>query len=333
MNKDIPKISRNYDMLCLDRNENFDKLLINYINNISSNYVLNCNLYPDNNLELLTKLSDLHGIHLNEIITTNGSEEALSLIFNNILKENDLVVKWKPTFSLIDLYIKNNRAETLNLNFIKNENKFIFEKYTSDIAPKLFYISSPNSPTGNIFEIDELINLLEKFKDSYFVLDGAYVDYSIDHYVNLYNKYDNIILTRSFSKSYGIAGLRAGYYITKYKQLQNLRPNYAPNSLASFIICNLLDNNYIIKQSISRNNNTKNKIYNFFKQLNINYIETIGNFILFESNKINLLQFSKNVLYKIFNIDSKTYIKLSICDESDIDNLKKCIKESLSQIG
>jgi histidinol-phosphate aminotransferase len=330
MNKKLPNEARSASKFHLDRNENLDKILKNEINNfIKNNNKFNYNLYPDNNLELLKNLSKLYNINIEEIITTNGSEQALCILFDNILKENDTVIKWSPTFSMIDLYIKNNKAKCIDLGFNKNTNLLLFDDYNGNFEPKLFYISSPNSPTGSLFDENKLINLLEKFKNSYFILDGAYVDYDVDYYVELYSKYDNIILTRSFSKSWGIAGLRAGLYITKYKHLQNLRPNYAPNTLACDVINYLYNNNSIIKDSIQRANIIKDKFYNLFDENNINYIKTSGNYIIFECNKINISVFKLYILYKLITISNINYIKISICDDSDFEIIKNIILKSI----
>jgi len=330
MNKNLPNPPRCNSKFHLDKNENLDKVLKSKIETfVHYNCNINYNSYPDNNLQLLKNLSIYHGVNIKEIITTNGSEQALHILFDSILKENDTVIKWSPTFSLIDLYIKNNNAKCINLNFKRTENEFIFEKYTSNLEPKIFYIASPNSPTGSVFVENDLIFLLEKFKKSFFILDGAYVDYDNDYYINLYLKYDNIIITRSFSKSWGIAGLRAGYYITKNKNLQNLRPNYAPNFLACDIINYLLINNTIIKDSIKKLEETKQKFYSFFDIYKINYIKTYGNYILFDSNKINFAKLELNILYKSIYILDTLYIKLSICDDSDFNIIKIFIIDSI----
>jgi histidinol-phosphate aminotransferase len=330
MNKNLPNPPRSNSKFFLDKNENLDKVLKNKIDTfIKYNLNFNHNLYPDNNLQLLKNLSIYHRVDIEEIITTNGSEQALHILFDNILKEGDTVVKWSPTFSLIDLYIKNNNANCINLNFEKKYNEFIFQKYTNDLEPKIFYIASPNSPTGSVFVENDLIFLLEKFKNSFFILDGAYVDYDNDYYIDLYLKYNNIIITRSFSKAWGVAGLRAGYYITKNNSLQNLRPNYAPNFLASEIINYLLINNTIIKDSIKKLEETKQKFYLFFNTYKINYIKTYGNYILFDSNKINLNKLGLNILYKSIYILDNLYIKLSICDDSDFGIIKIFITDSI----
>ena len=331
MNKKLPNHPRCNSKFNLDRNENLDKVLKNKIDTfVQYNCNINYNLYPDNNLELLKNISNYHNIPLEQIITTNGSEQALSILFDNILNENDTVVKWAPSFSLIDLYIKNRKANCINLSFTKIQNRFIFDVYTGNLEPKIFYISSPNSPTGSVFAESELIVLLEKFKNSYFILDGAYVDYDIDYYINLYLKYDNIILTRSFSKAWGLAALRAGYYITKDKKLQNLRPNYAPNTLACDIINYLLINNTIIKDSVKQLENTKQKFYSFFDASQINYIKTSGNYVIFDSFKINLSILDSNILYKSIYITDTLYIKISICDFSDFDSIKDLISSSIT---
>jgi histidinol-phosphate aminotransferase len=329
MNKNIIKPSRDKSKYFLDRNENLDFKLKQHIESLVYFSEKNYNLYPDKLEEAYTVFESLFGIDKSEIVFTNGSEEGLRLIFNTILSKNDVVVKWEPTFGLINLFINHVQAKSIDLGFKLVNHTYKFKEYNSDFSPKIFYISSPNSPTGSVFDKNELIRLLDKHKTSLFVLDGAYVDYDEDFYLDLYKSRNNIIIVRTFSKAWGISGLRFGYFLTKNNKLQNSRPNYAPNNIALHVALELLHDQSWIKSSIQRCEESKLELIEFFKLYDINFIKTIGNFIIFNSDKINIEFLYSFMYFKTIKINKKTYIKISIPDIYDINSVINLIKSSL----
>jgi histidinol-phosphate aminotransferase len=329
MNKHIFKEQRDKSKYFLDRNENLDLKLKKYVESLVFFSDKNYNLYPDKLQEAYNTFESLFQVKKEEIVFTNGSEEGLRLIFNTFLSKNDVVVKWEPTFGLINLYIKHMQAKSIDLGFKLVNHTYKFNEYKSNFSPKMFYISSPNSPTGSVFDKNELINLLDKHKTSLFVLDGAYVDYDEDFYLDLYKSRKNIIIVRTFSKAWGISGLRFGYFLTKNNKLQNARPNYAPNNIALDVALKLLIDKSWINSSINRCEESKLKLIQFFKIYDINFIKTIGNFIIFESNKINTEFLYSFMYFKQIKINKKYYIKISIPDIHDVSLVINCIKNSL----
>ena len=328
MIKNKLKPEREKSKLFLDRNENLDLILKKHIECIVHNSDKNFNLYPDKLKEAYDLFESDLGVNRSEIIFTNGSEEGLRIIFDNLISKNDTIIKWEPTFGLIDLFANNKQAKTINLNFMLVNNTYKFNKYKDNFSPTLFYISSPNSPTGSVFNKNELIRLLDKHKKSMFILDGAYVDYDKDFYLNLYKSRNNIIIVRTFSKGWGIAGLRFGYFLTKNTKLQNCRPNYAPNNIAIDVVIDLFKSNLYVSESIKRCDNNKLDLISFFKLYNIKFVKTIGNFILFESHLFDLQHLSLCIYFKLVTINNINYIKISIPDKSDLSYLKNILKSS-----
>lgn len=332
MNKNIIKLERDKSKYFLDRNENLDFKLKKHIESLVYFSEKNYNLYPDKLEETYNTFQSLLGVDKAEIVFTNGSEEGLRLIFNTFLSKNDVIVKWEPTFGLINLYINHVQAKSIDLGFKLVNYTYKFNQYKSDFSPKLFYISSPNSPTGSVFNKNELIRLLDKHRSSLFVLDGAYVDYDEDFYLDLYKSRNNIIIVRTFSKAWGISGLRFGYFLTKNNKLQNSRPNYAPNNIALEVGLKLLSDQSWIKASIKRCEQAKLELIEFFKLYDISFIKTIGNFIIFESNKINIAFLYMFMYFKSIQINKKTYIKISIPDINDVNSVINLIKNCLMMV-
>ena len=325
--KEFYKPSRNFKKLLLDRNENLDRGLNSYINVLLKQEQYNCNLYPDNLWQLNKNISKYHNVEPSEVVLTNGSEEALNIIFASTCLDYKAIVKWEPTFGLIELFAKQYNIPTINYDYVLTKDKefnFNYEQIKSLRKKKyIFYISSPNSPTGSVFCKNVLKMLLNKFTNSLFIIDGAYIDYDNDWYVNLYKRYPNIVIVRTFSKSWGIAGLRTGYYISKNPKLQHGRPNYAPSVVAATIVNKLFQTPFIIPSSINENLFVKKLLEDFLVKNKISFIKGKGNFILIESAELNLHCFSALVLYKALTIEGVQYIKLSIPSRKDLYKLCK----------
>lgn len=325
--KEFYKPSRNFNKLLLDRNENLDRGLNSYINLLLKQEQHNCNLYPDNLLQLNKNISEYHNVNQREVMLTNGSEEALNIIFALTSSDYKAIVKWEPTFGLIELFAKQYNIPSINFDYIlTKDNRFDFNYGQLKSLRKkkyIFYISSPNSPTGSVFSRDVLKMLLNKFTNSLFILDGAYVDYDNDWYVKMYKRHTNIVLVRTFSKSWGMAGLRSGYYISKNTKLQNARPNYAPSVVAAAIANKLFNTAFVVESSINENLIVKQLLEEFFVKQKISFIKGKGNFILIKATNLDLNYLSSFVLYKTLIINGVQYIKLSIPSRKDLYKLCK----------
>lgn len=324
------KPPRDTNKLPLDRNENLSKQIKRRLSAILNQSDLNFNLYPDNLLQLNCHISNYHGVNPEEIVLTNGSEEALTLLFNHSLPIYKNVIKWEPTFGLVDVLLRRHNSQIINYGFNLVNNMFVpqykFDNLSS-FQKYIFYISSPNSPTGSVFDKSMLTLLVKEFTNSLFILDGAYVNYDADYYISLYKRYNNVVLVRTFSKSWGMAGLRAGYYITKNTELQDIRPNYAPNVVASTLLNYTFANLHSTFSYVEETVSIKKTIQQFLMQLGINYIIGAGNFILIDQTELDVEWLASKCLFKFLQINKKKYIKISIPDKLDINLLLKSLKK------
>ena len=196
------------------------------------------NRYPDpqqNSVKLA--LSELKKVNTNEILLGNGSDEVLDLLFRAFCEPNiDNVITLPPTYGmysvLADLNAIKNTEIVLNSEFQPNV-KSIFERV--DVNTKIIFLCSPNNPTGNSFSEIAIMELLEKF-NGLIVLDEAYIDFSkSESWLSKIKKYPNLVITQTFSKAYGMAGIRVGilYASTEIIAILNkIKPPYNINVLS-----------------------------------------------------------------------------------------------------
>jgi histidinol-phosphate aminotransferase len=165
-------------------------------------------LYPDPSaLQLRKAFADKNSLSPDNVFAANGSDEVFSLIFRGFIEPDGVAAYPYPSYSLY--------GTMAELNGIKYETVPLGKDFSFNLAPFLkkkysvVLISNPNNPTGTYCSLDEI----KKFLKSYtglLVVDEAYVDFYGGSAVELVKDYDNLIVTRSFSKSYSLAGLRVG---------------------------------------------------------------------------------------------------------------------------
>ena len=195
------------------------------------------NRYPDNkHKNLKTVISKNKNINVNQVVFGNGTDEILDLIVRVFCNPNkDKIITLPPTYGMYDVIAKTNGVENIEIplksDFSIDTDK-ILDLKTSNI--KILFLCSPNNPTGNSFEINVLDNLIKKF-NGIVVVDEAYIDFSSQKSLtNLIDKYENLIITQTMSKAYGMAGIRLGVGFSNQKiinYLNKIKPPYNINVL------------------------------------------------------------------------------------------------------
>jgi histidinol-phosphate aminotransferase len=182
-------------------------------------------IYPeDEGQKLCLKIAEMNKIEPGQVMITAGGDQLIELIFN-LLGPGDRVTAVTPTFSMYSRAAQQRGVELVNAalepDFSLNPEK------TLELAKgsELLVLCNPNNPTGNQFKKDSVIKLIEGF-DGLVLVDEAYQEYSEYTLAELVNKYDNLVILRTFSKAYGFAGLRLGYCIACEELVSTLREKY-----------------------------------------------------------------------------------------------------------
>ncbi len=246
------------------------------------------NRYPDGAGYYLRKaLSDLLSVKEDEIILGNGSNELLDIAAKTYLKDGDEAVMAVPSFVVYSMAVQSVGGNPVQVPL---------KDYTHDLSAmadaitpktKIIFIANPNNPTGTINKKDEFDRMMEKVSnDILVVIDEAYYEYvSGPDYADSM-KYlgseKNILVLRTFSKIYGLAGLRIGYGIAKKEILSDMNRLRAPfntNTIAQrAALAALKDSEHVIN---SRNINEAGKkyLYRELESIGIKYVPTEANFI------------------------------------------------------
>ena len=215
-------------------------------------------LYPDSNShKLLETLGKKHNQQKENLILGNGSDEIFLLLALAYLDKNSEVICPQHTFSVYESVTQLMGASytKVKMNDYNTDLSEILKAINSNT--KLIFIANPNNPTGTFINSLSLSEFLSKVPpDIIVVLDEAYKDYVVseplDSNVGLLARYKNVVITRTFSKLYGLAGFRVGYGISSKEivaNLQKVRPPFNVNSLALEAALLALDNTEFVQQS------------------------------------------------------------------------------------
>lgn len=171
------------------------------------------NRYPDPlQTEIKDKLSKLKGVRTEQIFLGNGSDEAIDLVYRCFTQPGiDNVVAISPTYGMYEVCADINDIEyrpvTLDDNFLISADKLL---KACDAHTKVVWICSPNNPTGNCIDRNEIVEVINRF-DGIVVVDEAYSDFSTKKSIRTdLDMYDNVIVLNTFSKAWGAAGIRLG---------------------------------------------------------------------------------------------------------------------------
>jgi histidinol-phosphate aminotransferase len=253
--------------------------------------------YPDSDGTFLREtLSKKFKLDKNRIILGSGSDQIFELICKSFLKKDDEVIVPKYSFIIYRIYSKMCGAKVIysKENNFKVSVKEILKKVTS--KTKVVFLANPNNPTGTYVSKKDLLFLRKKLRSNILlVVDDAYFEYvkekDYSSALKLFSNYKNVIMTRTFSKIYGLAGLRVGWgYGSKeiINTLNKIKPPFNVNKAALFSASAAVKDSIWLRKEIKHVNNWNKKMFNEFKQMKIETNKSYSNFLLVNFNKVKI---------------------------------------------
>lgn len=200
------------------------------------------NEYPSCNAknQLRARLAEIYAVSPQQLLVTRGSDEGLDVLMRLFLEpKQDAILQCPPTFSMYAFFAQLQQALMINAtrdNHFQLKLASIQQAWTPQC--KLIFLCRPNNPTGELMSLED-ISALCRFVDgqSMVVVDEAYIEFAaVPSAITLLNQYDNLIVLRTLSKAYGLAGLRLGSVIAQSKLIQALESIMLPFSLSSIVI-------------------------------------------------------------------------------------------------
>jgi histidinol-phosphate aminotransferase len=237
--------------------------------------------------ELVSKIATKFGKNPDQIICGHGVDALLGYILSAFTRENDEVVTSEGTF--IGIYVNTLKlGRNLSLVPLKNY-AFDLEAILSSISSgtRVIYLANPNNPTGTIFTKRQFEAFIERVpEDILVILDEAYTEFASKdpEFPNgLDYDYDNLIITRTLSKSYGLAGLRVGFAAGPEKiisELYKVKLPFEPNYAAQKAAIAAMDDDEFLERTLQVNERSLSRMTAKFDEMGIKYVNTHANFLL-----------------------------------------------------
>lgn len=244
------------------------------------------NWYPVlNSTNLIEKLARFHGLSGDRLLITNGSDAALDTICATYLDPGDQVLIAAPTYQHFLVFAQSRGAEIVP--------HYAPDPFTADVdglleavrrlRPRMLYLVNPNNPTGTSYTVDEVATLVAAAPDTVVIVDEAYSEFSGVTSIGLLQEYANLIVTRTFSKAYGMAGLRIGYALAHEAVIRDMRRVFNPKSvnvLAQIAAMAALDDQAYLRWYVDEVGRSKQLMGEWFAARGLTYRLTPANYVM-----------------------------------------------------
>lgn len=298
--------------------------------------------YPDGNgFALKSALAKKFGVGLAQIVLGNGSNDILELAARTFLTPADSVVYSQYSFAVYPLATQAVGARGIEVRAVDFGHDLDAMLAAIEPSTKLVFIANPNNPTGTMCRPGDLVEFMEKCPATVLVvLDEAYTEYlpaeKRSDSLALQRQFPNLIISRTLSKAYGLAGLRIGFAIAapEVADLMNrVRQPFNVNSLAQAAAVAALDDLDYLRETVRVNRAGMEQITSAFVRLGIPFIPSYGNFITFhvgDGPALNQFMLQRGVIIRpLASYGMRDSLRVSIGLTGENDRFIAVLEEAL----
>jgi histidinol-phosphate aminotransferase len=290
-------------------------------NPIGSGLEENFNRYPDPlQWQIKSQLAKIKNCELDEIFIGNGSDEAIDLLIRMTCTPDDSsIIICPPTYGMYEVSAAINNVPLIKVN-LTSEYQLNIDSILKriDSTTRLLFICSPNNPTGNLMNREDIYKILDSFKTGFVVIDEAYIDFSNEaSFIQDLHKFPQLIVLQTLSKAYGLASLRLGMAFanpTIISLFNKIKPPYNIGGATQRLVQKALVDRHFVTESVKQLKNNKHQLINDLKH--INGVSTIfhsdANFILVKFIRAQEL-FDYLISQKII---ARNRSKVELCNDS-----------------
>ena len=301
--------------------ENIDQLLVNR--------------YPDTDSTTLIKaIAKAYSINEKNVVCGVGSDEMIDCILASVLEEDDKVLIPHPSFSMYSQFTLLNSGYALKVP-LKPDFSYDFEKIKETILkqqPKVIFICNPNNPTGCILSQRQIEEIL-KISEGLVIVDEAYEDFSSEEIsvIPLINKYNHLIVLRTFSKAYALAGIRVGYAIACEELIDlinTVKVPYNLNMFSQLVATWAIEHKEVFKENARKIIAERKTLDEGLKSLGFKTYPSEANFIWVElPDRYFDLLIQRKIYIRKMTIEDRNYYRISIGTPEENEILLAALKE------
>lgn len=296
-------------------------------------------LYPDpENKKLVSAIAARHGVSPENVFVGNGSDEVLCMCFPAFFDENDTVAYADVTYSFYKVWAHMYDVKSKKIP-LDDEFKLLASDYLSMDGVKGIIICNPNAPTGTALGRLDLLKIVETNPDKIVIVDEAYGEFASASVSNRINDYPNLLVVKTFSKAYALAGARCGYalgnkaLIDGLKLVKNSMNSYTVNALTEAIVIAALSDKKYYAGIIDKINAQREETADSLRELGFEVLPSSSNFIFAKHKVLSgseiYFQLKENgVLVRHFKGDRiSDFVRITIGTHEEMKTLVSEIKK------
>jgi len=280
----------------------------------------------------------VNGLSPDNILCCNGGDELLTMAFRAFCDENRPAAYPVPTYSLYPVLANIQNCKAIEVPF---DAEFNLPPKLAATGAALTIVCNPNAPSGTFIDVGELASFADEL-EGILLIDEAYVDFADNNCLNLVKDFDNVIILRSMSKGYSLAGLRFGYAIASpdlIAGLLKLKDSYNVNALAIALAAEAIKDQKYFSENVEKVKRDRDILTEQLRALNFKVAKSSANFVLAESKNRrakdiyeNLLR--QNIYIRYFDLPSlNNKLRITVGTSEQNDKLVLTLKEILSDKG
>lgn len=298
-------------------------------------------LYPDPKASILVEeLARYYQLEPEQIFVGIGSDDVLAMAFMTFFNSEKPILFPDITYSFYDVW-----ANLFHISFLrpKLDHEFRIQKEDYYRENGGIVIANPNAPTSLYEGLDTIEDILQHNRDVIVIIDEAYIDFGGESARGLIEKYDNLLVVQTFSKSRSMAGMRIGYAMGNkelIEAMQNVKysyNSYTMNQTALSFGAEVLKDNDYFKETLDKVISTRERVKRELKQLGFSFPDSKTNFIFATHEKVKAVDLyqalrEQNIYVRYFNTERiDNYIRITVGTEEEMDVFLAFVKQYLGQ--
>jgi len=243
-------------------------------------------IYPEY-VETKARLATHFGVAENEMLLTNGTDEAIQILINTFVEANAEVIILQPSYAMYRFYAELGGAKIRLIDYRQGSLALPLEELLAAVSAetKAILISNPNNPTGTAAKLDGIEQILQRAPNAAVLIDEAYFEFCGITALPLLSEFPNLFISRTFSKAYGMAGMRLGCLFSDPRNLDFARKAQSPysvNSLAALAGIAAVEDGEYVGRYVEEVLAAREILYAELERLGVPHYRSEGNFVLMQ---------------------------------------------------
>ncbi len=290
-------------------------------------------LYPDPvSTQLRKTAANIFKVTPEQILAGNGSDDILNIALRTFVNPNETVTFLDLTYSLYETI---SRVHGVNIRLFPTSDSFELDYPLISPDAKLIFLASPNPPLGKHIKREYIEETCAK-AERIVLIDEAYVDFADYDHLDLLQKYDNVIISRTMSKSYSLAGIRVGFAIASpaiIEQMDKVRDSYNLDRIAQVLATSAFEYQDYFRKIWQKVRHTRSRLIEALRSLDFSVSDSDANFVLASPQWITADRLytelkKRKILIRYFKHPRiLNYVRISIGTDQEIDRLLDAIAD------